>query len=280
MEEILKSSKEKKKENAKKYYEENKDKILQRFKLYREENKEAIKSLRKKHYEENKIEILEKCKEYREENKEYIKKWKHDYYQKEDNKKKRNEKDKLRKRTDIVFRLISNVRSQVHKILTEYKNNSTYELLGCNKEQLKYWLEYQFNEKLSWDNYGTYWHVDHVIPLVFFDLINSKEQFIAFNWSNLKPLPATENLSKNDSIVKDYIISHMHTLQKFITLNTTYQANMKTCWWLRLELSYGNNEQDDSEFNLRKLIIRSEDTNSDDIISEITTKMRKNKISR
>jgi hypothetical protein len=259
MEEIPKTSKERRKEYADEY---------------RKNNKHIIK----KHYEENKEEILQKCKEYREQNKEKIKQFKHDYYQKEENKIKRNEKDKLRKQTDVVFKLITNVRSQVHKVLTEYKNNSTYDLLGCNKLELKAWLEYQFDETLTWENYGSYWHMDHVIPLAFFDLTNTKQQFLAFNWSNLKPLPAKENLSKNDTIVKDYIINHMHTLQTFITLNTEYQANIETCWWLRLELRYGKNKQDEEDFHsFLKLIIRNEDTNSDDL-SEIIVKMKMTKI--
>lgn len=51
---------------------------------------------------------------------------------------------------------------------------------------------------MSWDNYGlTGWHIDHIIPCYNFDLTNPVEQALCFHYSNLQPLWAEKNLSKN-----------------------------------------------------------------------------------
>ncbi len=57
-------------------------------------------------------------------------------------------------------------------------------------------LESQFREGMSWDNYGPYWEVDHIIPLAAFDL-TSREQFLqATHYLNLQPLTGEENRLK------------------------------------------------------------------------------------
>ena len=61
-------------------------------------------------------------------------------------------------------------------------------------------LEKQFDINMSWDNYGKYWHIDHLIPLSWF---NNKKQAIKFGWrlKNLRPIPAKENISKSNKYV-------------------------------------------------------------------------------
>ena len=180
---------------------------------YRLENKEKIRA----HYEENKDQILEKCKEYRDSHQEQIREYKHNYYQKEENKQRVNEKVKLRKKTDPQFKLMGNIRQGIHRCLRGKKLNSTEELIDCDQKFLKDWIEYQWksDENMSWSNYGTYWHIDHVIPLSFFDLDNINEQTMACNWSNLRPLEARENLSKNDAIRKEDVLNHMKVISSF-----------------------------------------------------------------
>jgi 5-methylcytosine-specific restriction endonuclease McrA len=60
-------------------------------------------------------------------------------------------------------------------------------------------LESKFTPEMTWENYGTYWHIDHVKPLSWFDL---KTEFNdAWTLSNLQPLEATKNLSKNNRYI-------------------------------------------------------------------------------
>jgi hypothetical protein len=76
------------------------------------------------------------------------------------------------------------------------KSAKTMELLGCSIDMLKEHLEAGFDDKMTWENYGTYWHVDHIRPCASFDLIDPAQQRECFNWTNLQPLEAIENIRK------------------------------------------------------------------------------------
>lgn len=71
------------------------------------------------------------------------------------------------------------------------------ELLGCTIEELRTHLEAQFQEGMTWDNYGRDgWHIDHIKPCSSFDLLKEAEQRECFHYTNLQPLWAKDNLSK------------------------------------------------------------------------------------
>jgi len=93
------------------------------------------------------------------------------------------------------------------------KGGSVFEKLGYSPRQLKEYIESQFDDKMSWNNYGTYWHIDHIIPQAALPYISlDDENFrIVWNLSNLRPLAAKENASKGslwNGIRYSYDISH------------------------------------------------------------------------
>lgn len=49
---------------------------------------------------------------------------------------------------------------------------------------------------MTWNNYGPYWHLDHIRPLSWFNL--ETEFMEAWSLNNLQPLEAKLNLSKNN----------------------------------------------------------------------------------
>lgn len=54
---------------------------------------------------------------------------------------------------------------------------------------------------MSWDNYGfSGWHIDHILPLASFDLTDPAQQSECFNFKNLRPLWAKDNLSKGAKV--------------------------------------------------------------------------------
>jgi len=82
------------------------------------------------------------------------------------------------------------------------KHKRTLELLNCSVDFLKKYIEKKFNttkntKGMTWDNYGE-WHIDHIRPCANFDLSKEEEQKKCFNYKNLQPLWAKDNLSKND----------------------------------------------------------------------------------
>ena len=81
------------------------------------------------------------------------------------------------------------------------KSKTARELLGCDLDQLRLYLEAQFKPGMNWNNHGYHgWHVDHKTPLAAFALNQPGQAEQAFHFSNLQPLWAKENLEKRDKI--------------------------------------------------------------------------------
>ncbi len=106
--------------------------------------------------------------------------------------------------TNIQHRLGQNMRRSVHQALTRTqglrKADKTFELIGCSARALSVHLEAQFTPEMSWENYGTYWEVDHALPLKMFDLRDPVQQRQAFYFENLQPLKVEDNRKKSDKV--------------------------------------------------------------------------------
>ena len=101
-----------------------------------------------------------------------------------------------RYKTDIQYRLAYLLRRRLRSALKgNTKKGSAVKLLGCSVAQLKFHIEGKFQERMSWDNWGE-WHIDHVVPLSFFDLTNEQQLASACHYTNLQPLWADENIRK------------------------------------------------------------------------------------
>lgn len=76
----------------------------------------------------------------------------------------------------------------------------TAALLGCTFDQARAHLERQWKPGMTWDNHGTYWEIDHVLPLASFDLSNPAEMAKAMHYTNLQPLTQRANRIKADRV--------------------------------------------------------------------------------
>jgi len=54
---------------------------------------------------------------------------------------------------------------------------------------------------MTWDNYGSHWVIDHIIPLSAYDLSIPEHVLEANHYTNLQPLTKLANSIKGDSIV-------------------------------------------------------------------------------
>jgi hypothetical protein len=114
-------------------------------------------------------------------------------------------KDK-EKRSTPWGRLILNTRTAISLSLRGNKNGAHWEtLVGYNASQLRKHLEKQFNNGMTWDNYGQ-WHVDHKIPITAFNFGFPKDIDFHRCWElkNLQPLWAFDNLSKHNRLTKPF----------------------------------------------------------------------------
>jgi 5-methylcytosine-specific restriction endonuclease McrA len=72
-----------------------------------------------------------------------------------------------------------------------------------NLDQLIKHLEKKFDEKMNWDNYGSYWAVDHIKPKTLFAYASEKDEGFKQCWAleNLQPLEKIQNIKKGNRYI-------------------------------------------------------------------------------
>ena len=143
------------------------------------------------------------AKEYRLKNKEKTLKYAADY--RENNKEKIKQYKKERLENDSSYKMRRNVSNCIYKALKnrgKNKNGSVWEALPYTSKQLCEHLESQFDENMNWENYGSYWHVDHIYPQSLLPYENYEDPNFQKCWSleNLQPLEGTMNVKKSNKI--------------------------------------------------------------------------------
>lgn len=92
-------------------------------------------------------------------------------------------------------RLKASLRSRLYNFVKGKNKKPSFDFVGCSIDELKEHLSSQFQNGMSWENYGE-WHIDHLKPCASFDLSIEEEQHKCFHYSNLQPLWAKDNLKK------------------------------------------------------------------------------------
>jgi hypothetical protein len=152
---------------------------------YREENQEKLNQNKRNYYHNIKTTEIYKVR-YE------IKKSKRDY---------KYEYDKMR--SDDFRRYKDSLRKLVNESLRVRKgwvrkDTKTQDLLGADFKTIMTFIESQFVKGMSWNNHGE-WHIDHVIPLAAAGR-NKEHLYSLFNYRNLSPIWAEQNLAKGDKI--------------------------------------------------------------------------------
>jgi len=200
----------------------NKQKLLENQRQWRLENKEDVKKYMKEYFIQNKEKAKEKAKEYYLKNKERLnllgKQWYRDNIEKakQDNyiyrkgkgkeilAEARRKLDRKKRKEDPNYRITKNLRSRLRRALKgSNKSAITMKLIGCSIFEL--WKHLESHPSCeAWmtrENYGKMWHVDHIKPCASFDLTCPNQQRICFNYTNLQPLEAIENMRKGAKIL-------------------------------------------------------------------------------
>lgn len=114
---------------------------------------------------------------------------------------------KEREFKDPSLKISKLLRDRFKKALNgRFKGGSAIDALGCSIDDFKERFRHMFavhsttNEQMDWHNYGKKWHIDHIIPLAYFDLTDPKQVQIACNYRNLQPLWAEDNIKKGDQL--------------------------------------------------------------------------------
>jgi hypothetical protein len=163
-----------------------------------------------KHYNDNKQRIREAQKEYYNDNKERIRdtqnEYNKEYRRRPDVKRMVAKRLKKKRRNDPSFRMRERVTGAINYYLRKAggeKNNSTWDAIPYTPEELKEHLESQFEDWMTWENYGNgkgCWNVDHIIPQskLPYDSLEHPNFLKCWSLSNLRPLCSIENISKGN----------------------------------------------------------------------------------
>lgn len=185
-----------------------KEKRKQYQKIYYEQNKEKLKQQAIENYHKNKSRYHEYDKQRAKDPKRI--QWKENWlnnrnkiesYQKSRDNKKRYSTNQVKIDKCIMNYLTRSIKSDFNlKSDFIYKDN-----LGFNITDFKKYLEKQFTPEMNWDNYGSYWEIDHIIPknCFRFNSVDDRDFKICWSLINLRPLTVEENRKRPRDLGSD-----------------------------------------------------------------------------
>ena len=189
----------------KKYYALNKE----QEKLRKIENKESIKERNRKYYLANKEKFRLQKKQYCINNKDKVRKANKLYaINNRDKLNKLQRKFRIKNKDNLLYKIRLTLKSRVRAFLKSKnltKNSSTFTMVGMSSIEFKAYLEKQFKDGMSWENYGYRgWHIDHIIPI---SSANNEEELIKLcHYTNLQPLWAVDNFKKGSKIIQQPLL--------------------------------------------------------------------------
>jgi len=173
-------------------------KQLDRCKSYKQRNKESVSEYNKAYKEEHKEEVDEYNRVYNIGHREEIQE-------------RQTRTQRERRKVDPEFKVSKLLRHQFYKFSIEQKSTKLMiNLVDCSIKNFRKWIEYNFTQDMSWNNYGIYWHIDHIILCSLFNMLNYEEQKACFNWQNTRPLQALKNLKRKKLTKKDILHQEIH----------------------------------------------------------------------
>jgi len=113
---------------------------------------------------------------------------------------------KRKLRLNPEFRLANNCLRVINIALNGNKQGySIWNFLPYTIDDLRYHLENKFDEYMNWNNYGSYWHLDHIMPHSSFHYLSMTDDSFIQCWSlnNLRPLEAIANIKKSNRIIHE-----------------------------------------------------------------------------
>jgi hypothetical protein len=128
-------------------------------KKYKKGHREDVSKYNKKYKSDNKDDIDEYNKKYFAANKDTI---------------------YTHKKNNPQYAITSKLRADLNRLIK--RESKKYELIGCSRNFLTEWFKFLFEEDMNFDNYGTKWQVDHVIPCINFDLLDNDDVNKCFHW--------------------------------------------------------------------------------------------------
>jgi len=214
------------KTNHQKYYINNREDIREKSKEWKLNNPEKfkqsninwhnknkekmevyIKEYGKQYYQNNKEKVAQYIKNYYQQNKEKLKQKAAEYNKKPEviiRKRESKRKSDRKKMENPFHRISNNMRGNMYHALKAKKGFRKWEdLVGYTLQDLINHMTPLLIDGMTWDNYGSEWHVDHIKPKSWFNYQSTDEPQFKECWSlfNLQPKWKHDNLSKGNRFI-------------------------------------------------------------------------------
>ena len=161
------------------------------------DNKERRNKKAKEWYSKNKDVHQKNGKKWIKKNIDRVRQYRKDYA--ENNRLKINKYHRDRIRDNVRLKIETNIGRLLNFSIKEKKlRKSLTEVMNYSIDDLIKHLESQFDNKTTWDNYGSYWHIDHIKPRNLFKYKTTRDKEFKECWAleNLRPLERIANLSR------------------------------------------------------------------------------------
>lgn len=168
----------------------------------------------KEYYENNRDKMTHKSREWNKNNKDKRAVAKKNYREKHKN--------------EINFRIKENLSTRLRNLIRK-DGHCVIDFLDCSIEFFKEWLRYNFKEGMSFENYGSFWHIDHAKACALYDFSKQDDVKECWNWSNLVPLEKTQNEKKGSKLDMEYIEYYKKRRDMFLD-SLTLGEGSETKW--------------------------------------------------
>lgn len=109
----------------------------------------------------------------------------------------------LRRWANPTYRVSKLMSNRIRGLIKDKDFDKTFLILGYSVNDVMKRLESKFRDGMTWDNYGKFWHIDHIKPVSHFSFTSKEDEDFKKCWAleNLQPLLKSENLSKGNRFI-------------------------------------------------------------------------------
>lgn len=71
---------------------------------------------------------------------------------------------------------------------------------GLDAQSLRKWFEIQFSDDLNWENFGTSWQFDHIVPATYFDYSIEEDLKLCWSFINIRAERIEQNKNRGNRV--------------------------------------------------------------------------------
>jgi hypothetical protein len=71
-------------------------------------------------------------------------------------------------------------------VLENNKSSFYAPYFGLDNSKFREWIQIQFEDGLSWENFSSHWQFDHIVPVAYFDFMNEADLRLCWNFVNIR----------------------------------------------------------------------------------------------